>query len=573
MYISFFLTVFFYLFIKKNTPISGLIIITFSYFLVITILGFVSVMFLLFKVDLNYIDYFFYLLIVLVFISLIALKKLGNFIYEIKTLLKKIILKIKSLPISIIILLLLVIFSSFGPVNHPDATIYHVGFPYHALVNSKITDIKDLHLGLTGLGDWSHLIFIKENQDWFIRLIGTILLIPAIIFLNDLKISKWLIYFLLTMPVMIQWTTIGKPFLIFEIPLALLTINYIKSKNMHSLFFLLATMIFALSFKISNLMNVFVILLFILYLNKSNLRNLFLSRRYLILLFICVLISSSIFVLRYQIFGNPFFPFLNEYFSLNKKEVLEFKTFLINYNKDNYLWPIKLFIPFRIGEVGYVLGPVSIIILLISIFNQRKLFNQINISFLGIISMFSLIFFGQARADYFFLPMFFLIYGFTLDVGNFLKKSGKFLIVGQITFTSIFYIIAISQNILVLYNYNYMKKFAYGFDVSEIAKKQKSVVLINGFEDTKYYFDFEYIHDKKFSSCREENQLSYCINKYQINSVVFKVDNDNSTLNEFQQIGFFCADKKSIFQGARNAFNIKRVELTVCNLSDNKINN
>ena len=65
--------------------------------------------------------------------------------------------------------LTLIIISSIGPINHPDATDYHVGYPYQYFLRGGLFIDGGLHQGLLGIGDYSNLAFIQENTIWLIR--------------------------------------------------------------------------------------------------------------------------------------------------------------------------------------------------------------------------------------------------------------------------------------------------------------------------------------------------------------------------------------------------------------------
>ena len=77
----------------------------------------------------------------------------------------------KSLFILLLILLAFILFSSIGPINHPDAADYHVGYPYQYFVRGRFFIDGGLTQGLLGIGDYANLSFIQEKNIWLIRFI------------------------------------------------------------------------------------------------------------------------------------------------------------------------------------------------------------------------------------------------------------------------------------------------------------------------------------------------------------------------------------------------------------------
>ena len=61
------------------------------------------------------------------------------------------------------ILLILIFISSIGPINHPDASDYHVGYPYQYFLKGGFFIDGGLHQGLLGIGDYANLSFIQEK--------------------------------------------------------------------------------------------------------------------------------------------------------------------------------------------------------------------------------------------------------------------------------------------------------------------------------------------------------------------------------------------------------------------------
>ena len=106
---------------------------------------------------------------------------------------------------------LFIFISSIGPINHPDAADYHVGYPYQYFIKGRFFIDGGLLQGLVGIGDYANLAFIQEKTTWLIRTIQIINLPILILFLaNKIKNNVFLLG-LISTPTFIQWSTIGKP--------------------------------------------------------------------------------------------------------------------------------------------------------------------------------------------------------------------------------------------------------------------------------------------------------------------------------------------------------------------------
>ena len=90
--------------------------------------------------------------------------------------------------IIIIFLIFLITISSIGPINHPDALDYHVGYPYQYWLKGKFFIDEGFHQALLGAGDYANLSFIQEKTVWFIRYIQIINLpLISLFFINSIK--------------------------------------------------------------------------------------------------------------------------------------------------------------------------------------------------------------------------------------------------------------------------------------------------------------------------------------------------------------------------------------------------
>lgn len=145
----------------------------------------------------------------------------------------------------------LIIISSFGPINHPDALDYHIGYPYQYWLRGKFFIDGGFHQAVLGIGDYANLSFIQENNLWTIRTLQIINLPFIILFLLRKCKKKIFILIFLISPVFIQWGTIGKPLFLIESTCAINFIIWDENKDNFSRKALLISLIAAISAKIS----------------------------------------------------------------------------------------------------------------------------------------------------------------------------------------------------------------------------------------------------------------------------------------------------------------------------------
>ncbi len=61
-------------------------------------------------------------------------------------------------------LILLISFSSIGPINHPDALDYHVGYPFQYWLRGGFFIDNGMHQALMGIGDYANFIFYSREN-------------------------------------------------------------------------------------------------------------------------------------------------------------------------------------------------------------------------------------------------------------------------------------------------------------------------------------------------------------------------------------------------------------------------
>ena len=103
-------------------------------------------------------------------------------------------LKEKSIAnTSILLILLLLAITSFGPINHPDAADYHTGYAFQFWLQQRLVIDGGLTEGILGFGDLSNYCFYQEGNSWLIRTMQVINVPPAILFLIQRKSNKTLL--------------------------------------------------------------------------------------------------------------------------------------------------------------------------------------------------------------------------------------------------------------------------------------------------------------------------------------------------------------------------------------------
>ena len=254
--------------------------------------------------------------------------------------------------------------SSFGPINHPDATNYHVGYPFQYYLRGGFFIDGDLHQGLLGIGDYANLAFIQEKTIWFIRPMQIINLPIIILFLSKkIKNNLFLLAFI-SVPVFVSWSTMAKPLFLGDSTLVILYLLWKESKSNYSLKFLLISMIFCIGYKISGLIIVLPIFIDIgVYFFRNSNKNILKDIEYIFKskeFIISSLILISLLLDRQIITGNFAYPLLTNVFNKNDIQKIEFSKNLQNY-RDIFFF-IKIFIPSKIPVLNGTIGPGILVI-------------------------------------------------------------------------------------------------------------------------------------------------------------------------------------------------------------------
>ena len=116
---------------------------------------------------------------------------------------------------------------------------------------------------------------------------------------------------------------------------------------------------------------------------KNKLVELFNPKRIDFHIIISILIPIILLGYRFDITGNPFYPFLAEYIVPSNSASIEFEKLVWNYERDGF-FPFSLIIPKNISYLGMALGPATACILPYSILSNLKKFDLFSISLISI---------------------------------------------------------------------------------------------------------------------------------------------------------------------------------------------
>ena len=484
--------------------------------------------------------------------------------------------KFKNFKLYLLAIILFLIFiSSFGPINHPDAADYHVGYPYQYFIRGGFFIDGGMHQALLGLADYANLAFIQENTIWFIRTVQVVNLPFIVLFLSNKVKNNILILTFLTVPTFIQWSTIGKPLFLGESSLIILYLIWSNKKTSHSLKLLVLSAIGCISFKISSLLIIFPI--FLIYalnilLNLSVRENIYSDIKYTIKskeFLIAVLILFYLLITRYIISGNFIYSLLTNIFNKDDILVSQFSNYVSNYGRDN-LFFLRIFIPINSNSLSTAFGPTIFILtvtVFIKAFKSNFLKNEIFLVTFG--QLIFLLLFCQGRSDYYIAPLILIIYlsnenRYIFNNSN-LRLLYLFSIFLQILIFSIFISLSIYLNFNSATNFNQvMTKTAYGFNFSKYIKKSIPGNALIMARNTRLYYPENYVDIDNFKKCLINknspnlNNNKVCLQKYKVNQAI--IVNKNETIDENE---FSCKTINGYYPSRRFLFR-KKLDFKYC---------
>lgn len=452
------------------------------------------------------------------------------------------------------LLLILLFFSSLGPINHPDAADYHVGYPYQYFLKGGFFIDGGLHQGLLGISDYVNLSFIQERSIWLIRPIQIINLPFLILFLSNKTKNNLIALSFLSVPTFLQWSTIGKPIFLSESCLIITFIIWSNLKTKNALKLLIISSIGCIAVKISSLIIIFPISIICGYhfLKNSETSNSYQNTKYILsskCISLSILILLFLLLDRYLITGNFLYPLLTNIFNKDDQIINEFSNTIVNYGRDK-LFILNLFIPTKISSISTSLGP-SILFLLIGTFwkSSNILKKGNSLLFLTFAQILLLILFCQGRPDYYAAPLLLILYQ-AKDIFGWICNSKIRLLffatlIFQITQILIILLFSIYLNLNSINKYaETMINTAYGYNLSqEIDKNLIGRFLITD-RNTRLYYSENYLDYDMMRRCELKNNnknmknpREACFQKYDINQVITSNKNYiNKNLFECEKI-------------------------------------
>lgn len=558
--------------------------LTFSHFL----LGSIS----LFLVLLNLSKFpvliisFFVFVIFALDIYLFNKKKLNNiknlFITEkIKNiLLKKEILPFNKYLFLFIILLGLIFLSSIGPINHSDASDYHLGYPYQYFLRGGFFVDGGLHQGLLGIGDYANLSFIQEKTIWLVRPMQVFSLPLLVIYLNKINTNKLFLLIVLTCPLLISWSTIGKPLFLSESCLTCLYLQWKDKRNFINYKYLIISLIACISTKSSSLLICFPIMIHMIldlifddekkYSKKIFLKSLILDKLILFSIFSFFILLYS----RFLITDNFAYPFFTKIFNSENIQINNFALYLKNYGRDIF-FPINIFIPLNLPSLSMVLGfpfTLTIIYLFIQKIRFKRTIFENSTTNILFAQLFLLIFFCQGRGYYYLSPLILIVSQSEWFSLKLLNKNFKSIFYFSITFQFLIFLsyllLSIYQNLNAIFDYdNSMQKTAFGYSTSKLLEQPHKGNTVFLDRNTRLFYNTKYIDQHLLVKCISENSNNDLKNAEKECLVKFNIDRVISSEENFNLIkeNLSCYDFPS-FYATRNPFNRKKINTKICDL-------
>lgn len=479
----------------------------------------------------------------------------------------------KTILIIILLLICLITISSIGPINHPDSLDYHIGYPYQYWLKGKFFIDGGLHQALLGIGDYANLSFIQENNIWLIRYLQIITLPVIALFLVNKIDNKSFLLVLLTSPVFIQWSTIGKPLFLGESALAIAFLTWKENQDKFSKSLLIICIFSCISIKISSIIVIFPILLDLIfqklkklktssfqYLVINEVKNIFFNKK----IFLSVLILLSIFISRQIISNNFLYPLLTNIFNKNDILINQFSNSLSLFRRDNF-FPVNIFLPISLSDISHSIGPSFLILILTKIsliFKTKKLFNNI-IFYISLAQISLLLLFCQGRGDYYIAPIIIFLYSTKnmefKSISTPLVKLFFTTTAFQLLVISIFLGFSIKQTLLTLNNFEKtMSLTSYGYSSKKLIDKTlKGNLFYNVGRDVRFYYPINYVSRDSMEKCLLNRNQSYCLDNFQIEQII-------SSVNYIEdKKDFICSKEKQIL-GSRIPFNRREINVEIC---------
>tara|TARA_B100001175_G_scaffold314786_1_gene324893 strand:- start:68008 stop:69789 length:1782 start_codon:yes stop_codon:yes gene_type:complete len=397
----------------------------------------------------------------------------------------------------LIIFFIILIFYSFLPATDADSIAYHFDIPKKIFENGALSfNTLHYHEIFYGPGEAFYLLGAAIHNYQLPHFINFLALIIIYAIFRDkffknkyIRNQKIFLYILLSIPVIFQLFSIGKPQLVFiAINLFFFSIifnnnfkeNFLK-KNILSFFFLMLLSFLAVILsKITFVITCFILICY--FLIKNHLIFKFFNFYYLLTFFLGL--SCLILYQKYLIYGDYSFYFL-------KLNNLNFENNFIDFlNKikvsNNYQnFPLNLFFPTSGSILLDNLGYTSILIFTIFLFLKNNKLEKIIV----ILCILLLYLAGLKHARFYAEILLFCSYILISDYKFFSKYKNYFLIkllvIPQLLYITLFLFYLgyldtkiFSSNLKI----NYLRDNAFGYSMNEFLNsniKEKSTILID----------------------------------------------------------------------------------------------
>lgn len=407
-----------------------------------------------------------------------------------------------------------ILIASIGPINHPDASDYHAGYPWHIFRAGKAFIDGGLHQGLLGLADFAYIQDFAANTPWLIRTYQVLPIIVIYLYITAQRHSKGFLplAIALTSPAWIQVATIGKPLFFGEACTAISYIIWTRNTSINNLSRLVSCLILCLTFKISSVIFCLPIALDLAIQSRARtsqvLHHLWKSP----LIAISGMLFLTITLEKLRVTGNPIYPLFSEFFTPENKLQIAFEAMLKDYKRDIGS-ALNLVFPLSIGEIGMTLGPSLFLLVVQAIsFSRNSSSWSRRIGMVVFFQILLMLLFGQIRADYFLGALVLLITAIACssDADSFKTwKVSKAFLVPQAAIFCMLFLFTLYTNISSAVAFDKtMNQFAYGYTLSRVASQKgelmNTTVSILAGRNTRLYLD-RYVDSDRFRSCLNSN--------------------------------------------------------------------
>ena len=407
-------------------------------------------------------------------------------------------------------IMIFILITSIGPLNHPDASDYHAGYPWQIYRAGKTFIDGGLHQGLLGLADYAYIQDFVANTPWLIRTYQVLPLILVYLYITVQRNSQRFLplAIALTSPAWIQVATIGKPLFFGEACTAIGYIIWTRNASISNLIRLASCLIICVTFKISSIIFCLPIILDFIIQSRSKVLSTLRQVCRSPLMAISGVLFLTITLEKYRVTGNPIYPLFSSIITPESHLQIAFEAMLKGYKRDIGS-ALTLIFPLSTGTSGITLGP-SLCLLAVQAFlfllGSDSWSRRVGVvAFAQILLMLVL---GQIRADYFLSALVLLTTAVACSSNTKSFKTWKiskaFLVPQAAIFCALF-LFTLYTNISTAVAFDStMNRFAYGYNLSKTASQKSQLMNTNVSilvgRNTRLYLD-RYVDSDRFRSC------------------------------------------------------------------------